>query len=63
MLAQSALPLASDDTAAGDRFQANRALLAATHGTGATQPGRKVGAFGDPAALVTLCELMRSNEE
>ncbi len=53
--------LASDDTRAGDLFEANRRLLLASLGEGATQLGRQVGDFDYPAALATLRELMRVN--
>ncbi len=51
--------LARDDTAAGDLFAANRALLLASFGAGAMQLGRQIGDFDYPAALATLRELMR----
>lgn len=64
VLAQLEPLLASDDTAAGDLFAANSALLLATHGAAAMQLGRQVGEFDYPAALATLRELMlRANEE
>jgi len=51
--------LASDDTQAGDRFDANRALLAATFGATATQLRQQVTAFDYPGALATVRELIR----
>ncbi|MBK7421791.1 MAG: hypothetical protein IPJ48_01115 [Propionivibrio sp.] len=51
--------LASDDTAAGDLFEANRSLLLARFGAGAMPLGRQVMDFDYPAALVTLRKLMR----
>jgi HPt (histidine-containing phosphotransfer) domain-containing protein len=53
--------LAADDAAAGDLFEANRALLMATPGTGALQLGRQLDDFNYPGALVTLRELIRQN--
>ena len=52
--------LASDDTAAGDLFEANQALLLANLGAGAPQLARQISDFDYSAALVTLRELMRS---
>jgi signal transduction histidine kinase len=63
VLAQLETLLACDDTAAGDLFEANRALLLATHGAGAMQLGRRVGDFDYPAALATLRELSRRAPE
>jgi PAS domain S-box-containing protein len=64
VLAQLEPLLASDDTAAGDLFEANRPLLLATNGAAAMQLGRQVGDFDYPAALATLRELIpRPNEE
>ncbi|MDO8788278.1 MAG: PAS domain S-box protein [Sulfuritalea sp.] len=51
--------LASDDTAAGDLFEAHRPLLVATLGADAMQLGRQMAAFDYPAALATLREMMR----
>ncbi len=59
VLAQLEPLLASDDTAAGDLFAANRALLQASFGAAATQLERQIGAFDYPAALATLRGLMR----
>ncbi len=55
--------LASDDTAAGDLFAANRALLSALPGTAATQLGRQVAAFDYPGALATARDLIRQLPE
>ncbi len=51
--------LARDDTAAGDLFEANRALLSASFGAGAMQLAREVEGFDYPAALTTLRGLIR----
>ena len=51
--------LTSDDTAAGDLFEANRALLLASFGAAAMQLGRQIGNFDYPAALATLRALIR----
>ena len=51
--------LASDDTRAGDLFEANRPLLLATLGAEAMKLDRQVAAFDYPAALATLREMMR----
>jgi len=51
--------LASDDTAAGDLFEAARPLLLATFGAAAMQLGRQMADFDYPAALTTLRELIR----
>ncbi|MBK8119246.1 MAG: PAS domain S-box protein [Sulfuritalea sp.] len=55
--------LASDDTGAGDLFAANRELLSAMPGTGATQLGRQIAAFDYPAALATARDLIRQLPE
>ncbi|MCX7149459.1 MAG: PAS domain S-box protein, partial [Rhodocyclales bacterium] len=46
--------LASDDTRAGDLFEANQLLLLATLGAEAKQLGRQIARFDFPAALATL---------
>ena len=51
--------LATDDTAAGDLFEANRALLLATLGTAAMQLGRQLEDFDYPGALTTVRELIK----
>jgi hypothetical protein len=51
--------LATDDTAAGDLFDANRRLLVVTLGAKALRLGRQVAAFDYPGALVTLRDLMQ----
>ncbi len=51
--------LASDDTRAGDLFEANRPLLSATLGAAAAQLERQVAAFDYPRALVTLRKIIR----
>ncbi|OHC62765.1 MAG: hypothetical protein A2045_08905 [Rhodocyclales bacterium GWA2_65_20] len=51
--------LASDDTAAGDLFEAHRPLLVATLGADATHLDRQLAAFDYPAALTTVREMMR----
>ncbi len=51
--------LATDDTAAGDLFEAHRRLLQATLGAAVTPLGRQMAAFDYPAALATLRELIR----
>ncbi|MCX7166906.1 MAG: PAS domain S-box protein [Rhodocyclales bacterium] len=51
--------LVSDDTAAGELFEANRAVLLATHGAGAIRLGRQMADFDYPAALATLRDLVR----
>jgi hypothetical protein len=61
VLAQLEPMVAADDAAAGDLFEANRALLMATPGTGARQLGRQLDDFNYPGALVTLRELIRQN--
>jgi PAS domain S-box-containing protein len=50
--------LASDDTAAGDLFAANRSLLLAMPGTAAMQLGRQIAAFDYPGALATARDLI-----
>jgi PAS domain S-box-containing protein len=50
--------LASDDTVAGDLFEANQPLLLATHGTAALQLGRQIAAFDYPGALATVRNLL-----
>ncbi|MCM2288987.1 MAG: PAS domain S-box protein, partial [Sulfuritalea sp.] len=52
--------LASDDTAAGDLFEANRQLLLATFGTAVAPLERQLAEFDYPAALATLHALMRN---
>ncbi|MBL0168039.1 MAG: hypothetical protein IPP85_13305 [Propionivibrio sp.] len=54
--------LASDDTAAGDLFEANRPLLHASLGAGAIPLERQVMNFDYPAALATLREMMERGE-
>jgi hypothetical protein len=51
--------LARDDTAAGNLFAANRPLLLACLGAGATQLGQQIDGFDYPPALATARELMR----
>ncbi len=51
--------LAADDTAAGDLFEANRPVLAATLGAEAMQLGRQVADFDYPRALATLRNLIQ----
>ena len=55
--------LTSDDTAAGDLFEANRSLLLATFGSGAMQLGRQMAVFEYPGALATLRELIRQAQQ
>ncbi len=60
VLAQLEPLLASDDTAAGDLFEANRLLLLATLGTSVMPLERQLADFNYPAALATLRSLMRN---
>jgi hypothetical protein len=55
--------LASDDTRAGDLFEANRPLLLATLDADARQLGRQMAAFDYPGALATLREMLRKAPE
>ncbi len=59
VLAQLEILLACDDTAVGELFEANRALLLARFGAGEMQLARQIGDFDYPAALATLRDLMR----
>ncbi len=59
VLAQMEPLLAADDTAAGQLFETNRALLLATLGTEAMRLGRQLADFDYPGALTTLRELIR----
>jgi CheY-like chemotaxis protein len=59
VLAQLEPLLASDDTAAGDLFEANRLLLLATLGTAVAPLERQLAEFDYPAALATLRSLMQ----
>jgi hypothetical protein len=54
--------LASDDTAAGNLFEANRPLLLASLGAGAKSLEQQVMNFDYPAALATLRDLMRQTQ-
>ena len=55
--------LASDDTAAGNLFAANRPVLLATLGAPAVQLGRQLTEFDYPAALATVRELIQKASE
>jgi len=55
--------LASDDTAAGDLFEANRPLLQATLGATLSPLERQLANFDYPGALATLRELIRQSSE
>ncbi|MCK9388687.1 MAG: PAS domain S-box protein [Sulfuritalea sp.] len=55
--------LASDDTAAGELFEAAQPLLLATFGAAAMQLGRQMADFDYPAALATLRDLIRQTPE
>lgn len=59
MLAHLEPVLASDDTAAGDLFEANRPLLLASLGAGVKPFEGQIMNFDYPAALATLQNLMR----
>jgi hypothetical protein len=59
LLAQLEPLLAADDTAAGDLFEANRALVLATLGAAAMPLARQMADFDYPGALATLRELIR----
>ncbi len=58
LLKQLEVLLARDDTAAGDLFEANRALLLASFASQAIELGRHMANFDYPRALVTLRELL-----
>ena len=59
LLEQLETQLASDNTAAGDLFAANRPVLLATFGSAAMQLGRRISDFDYPAALESLRVLLR----
>jgi CheY-like chemotaxis protein/HPt (histidine-containing phosphotransfer) domain-containing protein len=51
--------LAADNTWAGDKFEANRALLLATLGAEVRDLGRRIAAFDYPGALAIVREMLR----
>ena len=59
LLEQLETQLASDDTAAGELFAANRPVLLDTFGAEAMQLGRRITDFDYPAALETLRGLLQ----
>jgi PAS domain S-box-containing protein len=63
VLEQLAGLLERDDIAATDLFERNQPLLLATHGPATMQLERQVARFDYPAALATVCGLLRQLAE